>query len=200
MRGVVTVECLLAGAELIFAERIERRFDRVEEFMQIAVILLDEQEPGDDLAGGVALLQIGHRRDPVARIVIGRELAQPQHRSVMLHDRLERARRVIGGDRLARHHEVELVDGVVMNATQGDMTSIKAAPLCWIAALISGTSCILSPEKLRATKEAPSCSAIATRSIGESVLTAPRRALEPLSAVAENWPLVSPYTPLFSTM
>jgi hypothetical protein len=42
MRGVVTVECLLAGAELIFAERIERRFDRVEELMQIAVILLDE--------------------------------------------------------------------------------------------------------------------------------------------------------------
>src|SRR5437868_10238226 len=34
----------------------------------------------------------------------------------MLHDRLERARRVIGGDRLARHHEVELVDGVVMSA------------------------------------------------------------------------------------
>ena len=33
-----------------------------------------------------------------------------------------------------------------------------------------------------------------------SVLTGPRRAFEPLSAVAENWPLVRPYTPLFSTM
>src|SRR5256885_15198199 len=79
------------------------------------------------------------------------------------------------------------------------MTSIKAAPLCWIAALISGTSCILSPEKLRATKEAPSCSAIATRSIGESVLTAPRRALEPLSAGAQKLALVNAHTPVFSS-
>ena len=48
MRGVVAVECLLAGAELIFAERIERCLDGVEELMQIAVILLDEQQPGID--------------------------------------------------------------------------------------------------------------------------------------------------------
>jgi hypothetical protein len=33
---------------------------------------------------------------------------------------------------------------------------MKAKPLCAIAALISGTSCALSPEKLRATKVAPS--------------------------------------------
>ena len=33
---------------------------------------------------------------------------------------------------------------------------MKAAPWCSMAALISGTSCALSPEKLRATKVAPS--------------------------------------------
>ena len=38
---------------------------------------------------------------------------------------------------------------------------MKAAPWCSIAALISGTSWVLSPEKERATKVAPSCSAIA---------------------------------------
>ena len=47
---------------------------------------------------------------------------------------------------------------------------MKAAPLCAIAALISGTSCFLSPENERATKVAPSCSAIATRSMELSVL------------------------------
>ena len=47
---------------------------------------------------------------------------------------------------------------------------MKAAPSCSIAALMSGTSCSLSPENERATKVAPSCSAIATRSIELSVL------------------------------
>ena len=77
---------------------------------------------------------------------------------------------------------------------------MKAEPLCWIAAEISGTSWVLSPEKLRATKVAPSCSAIATRSMALSVLMTPFLDFEPRSAVAENWPLVRPYTPLFSTI
>ena len=47
---------------------------------------------------------------------------------------------------------------------------MKAAPRCSKAALISGTSCALSPEKLRATNDAPSCIASATRSIGSSVV------------------------------
>src|ERR1700761_8984807 len=59
----------------------------------------------------------------------------------------------------------------------GLMISMKAAPLCSIAAAISGTSCVLSPEKLRATKLAPSCSAIATRSIGSSRVRGPPLAL-----------------------
>ena len=87
-----------------------------------------------------------------------------------------------------------------MNATHGLITSMKAAPLCSIAALMMGTSWVLSPENERATKVAPSCSAIATMSIALSVLTTPFFDFEPRSAVAENWPLVRPYTPLFSTM
>ena len=51
---------------------------------------------------------------------------------------------------------------------------------------------VCTPEKLRATKVAPSCSAIATRSIALSVFVTPFFDLEPRSAVAENWPLVRP--------
>ncbi len=46
---------------------------------------------------------------------------------------------------------------------------MNAAPRCATAALISGTSCALSPEKLRATNDAPSASASSTRSIGSSL-------------------------------
>ncbi len=77
---------------------------------------------------------------------------------------------------------------------------MNAAPRCAIAASISGTSCALSPEKLRATNVAPSCSASEARSIGSSVFATPRLLCEPLSAVAENCPFVRPYTPLFMTM
>ena len=55
-----------------------------------------------------------------------------------------------------------------------------------------GTSWFLSPEKLRATNVAPSVSAISTPSIGSMVLASPFLAVEPLSADAENWPLVRP--------
>ena len=88
----------------------------------------------------------------------------------------------------------------VETATQGEMTSMKAAPSCSMAALMSGTSWSLSPENERATKVAPSWSAMATRSIALSVFVRPRLDFEPRSAVAENCPFVSPYTPLFSTM
>jgi hypothetical protein len=42
--------------------------------------------------------------------------------------------------------------------------------------------------------------AIAQQSIGISSLIAPALVVLPRSAVAENCPLVSPYTPLFSMM
>src|SRR5437868_5218143 len=96
--GVVPGEDVWAGAQLGFAKPVERAVDGVEKGVQVAVIGLDKQEASDDLAGGMALLQIGQGRDPVAGIVIGRELAQPQDRAVMLDHGLDRAGRVIGGD------------------------------------------------------------------------------------------------------
>ena len=57
---------------------------------------------------------------------------------------------------------------------------------------MSGTSWRLSPEKLRATKLAPICKAIETKSIGSYRFGTPFLLVEPLSLVAENWPLVSP--------
>ena len=68
----------------------------------------------------------------------------------------------------------------------------KAKPLCCNPAWMSGTSCALSPEKLRATKVAPRVSASNTGSIGGVELTSPRFALVPISAEAENCPLVKP--------
>ncbi len=61
-----------------------------------------------------------------------------------------------------------------------------------------GTSCALSPEKLRATNDTPSVRARSTGSIGGCTFASPRLDLLPTSADAENCPLVSPYTPLFS--
>src|SRR5438445_13583823 len=62
--GVEAGEDLGTGAELGFAELVERGLDRVEEFVHVAGIGLDKQEPGDDLARRVALLQVSQRRDP----------------------------------------------------------------------------------------------------------------------------------------
>ena len=61
-----------------------------------------------------------------------------------------------------------------------------------------GISCALSPEKLRATNVAPNVSASSTGSIGGCTLASPFFEVLPMSADAENWPLVSPYTPLLS--
>ena len=76
MCRVVAREDVSSGTEIGFAERIERRFDRLEELVEVAVILLDVQQPRNHLAGGVALLQIGHRLDPVVRVVVGRQFVQ----------------------------------------------------------------------------------------------------------------------------
>ena len=70
MHGVVAGEGVGAGAELGFAERIERRFDRVEVVMHVAGFGIHEEKPGDDLARRMVPLQVSQRRDPVARIII----------------------------------------------------------------------------------------------------------------------------------
>jgi hypothetical protein len=87
-----------------------------------------------------------------------------------------------------------------LKVTHGESTSMSAKPWCLRPAWISGTSCALSPEKLRATNEAPRVMASSTGSMGGWKLVSPFFALVPMSAEAENWPLVSPYTPLFSMM
>ena len=69
---------------------------------------------------------------------------------------------------------------------------MNAKPLCARPALRIGTSCALSPEKLRATNVAPSVSASSTPSIASIVFGSPFLLFEPGSADAENCPLVSP--------
>ncbi len=73
MRGVKAGEGVGAGAELGFAEAVERRLDGVEEFVQVAGIGLDKEEAGHDLPGRMALLQVSQCRDPIARVVIDGE-------------------------------------------------------------------------------------------------------------------------------
>src|SRR5579884_1443603 len=68
--GVEGGEGVAAGAERVFVECVERSLDRVEEGVQVAMLGFDEQQAGHDLAGSVTLLQVGQRRNPVARVVI----------------------------------------------------------------------------------------------------------------------------------
>jgi uncharacterized protein (DUF111 family) len=71
---------------------------------------------------------------------------------------------------------------------------------CPLPAFSNGTSWVLSPEKPRATTVAPNDSASITGSMGVCWLASPFLLFDPTSADAENWPLVRPYTPLFSMM
>src|SRR5437764_2421305 len=71
--GVEAGEDLETGAELGFAELVERGLDGVEKFVHVAGIGLDKQEASDDLARRMALLQVGQRRDPVIGIVVDGE-------------------------------------------------------------------------------------------------------------------------------
>src|SRR5208283_4019958 len=128
----------------------------IEMSMQVLRLVGDIQHPGDDLPFGGVLLEEVHRRQPVMHVIVGIELAQHQRGAVMLFHRLYRAGRIVDADRVASGHEVE--PAWLLNATQGLITSMKAVPLCSIAALMIGTSWVLSPENERATKVAPSCS------------------------------------------
>ena len=55
MRGVAAGEGVVTGAELGLAERVQRRINRVEELVHVAGVGLNKEQPGDDLAGGMAL-------------------------------------------------------------------------------------------------------------------------------------------------
>jgi hypothetical protein len=50
----------------------------------------------------------------------------------------------------------------LLKATQGEITSRKAAPPVLDGGFDQGVSCALSPENERPTKVAPTCSAMAT--------------------------------------
>jgi len=102
VRSVEAREDLGTGAELGLTEAVERGLDRVDELVHVAGIGLDKQEPGDDLAQRVALLQVGQRGNPVIGVVIDGELSEPQHRAVVLDHGFNRPRRVIGGDFVSR--------------------------------------------------------------------------------------------------
>src|SRR5690606_14578408 len=82
----------------------------------------------------------------------------------------------------------------------GLMISSTAIPLCAIAALSSSLTCFGLPAKERATKVALETRASRQMSTGMYGFSPCFFSESPFSAVAENCPLVSPYTPLFSTI
>src|SRR5476651_1561658 len=181
-----------AGAKFFFVERVERRRDRAEMRVQVFGLGVYVKQSGHDLALGGMDIQKRHGADAVVSVVIGGDLLERELRAVVLLDDLDGAGFVGDLDRRARGDEVEEIhrfvvlahvietlgrSGVVVegNARRNHIDEGRA--------FVIGTSCALSPEKLRATKVAPSCNAIAARSIEESLLVTPRFDLEPRSAV-----------------
>ena len=80
----------------------------------------------------------------------------------------------------------------LLKVTHGERISSNAKPFCLKAALIRGTNCSLSPEKLLATKPAPNCIAKDARSMEGKRFSSPYLLLDSLSLVAENCPFVRP--------
>src|SRR5690349_19481057 len=63
--GVDPLQRRRARAELLLAERVERRRHRVEVAVEVFRLLVDIEKPGDHLALGALLLQEAHRREAV---------------------------------------------------------------------------------------------------------------------------------------
>ena len=143
------------------------------------------------------------------------ELAQRQPRAVVLLDHLHRARRVVHGDRRAPGDDVQAVHGFVVLAhvvealgradviVEGDAGADDVD---------EGRTLVLD-RGLDQRHELGLVAGEAARHEGRaelqrdhdevdglSLFVTPRLLFEPRSAVAENWPLVRPYTPLFSTI
>src|SRR6185437_11856407 len=85
-------------AELALAELVERLRDGIEVRMQVARLRVDVEQPGDDLSLGIARLHVGHRGDAVGSVVAFLELAQAQHRAVVLAHFLDGTGRIVGRD------------------------------------------------------------------------------------------------------
>ena len=81
---------------------------------------------------------------------------------------------------------------LLLKVTHGEITSMRAKPLCDMAAFSREVNCFFEPENERATKVHPRLMARAHKSMGCVSLMGPFFFFEPTSAVAEYWPLVRP--------
>src|SRR5262245_42449749 len=111
---VELLERRLAGAQLLFAKRVERRVDGAQVRVQVFGLLLDIKQAGDDLPLGSVVLQEAEGRGAVVHIVVRGELAQRKARAVMLFDDLDRSGLLLYLDRHAARDEIETVDGFIV--------------------------------------------------------------------------------------
>ena len=84
--------------------------------MQVFGLGVHIQQAGHDLALRLALLDVIHRMQTVGRFVFGAELAQHEHRAVVLDHAAHRAGRMADLDLVARQDDVEPVHGFVVFA------------------------------------------------------------------------------------
>src|SRR5262245_224071 len=73
---VELLERRLAGAQLLFAKRVERRVDGAQMRVQVFGFLLDIKQAGDDLPLGSVVLQEPQGRGAIVHVVVSGELAQ----------------------------------------------------------------------------------------------------------------------------
>src|SRR6185295_16110768 len=81
--GVERRERGAAGNELGVGQRVERYVDRVLGFVQVERVVLDIEEPGDDLAHRAVRLEVREGRDLVPRVVIRVQPPQLQESAVV---------------------------------------------------------------------------------------------------------------------
>src|SRR5262245_56129083 len=84
--------------------------------MQVTWLGLQIEYAGYDFARCMPLLQVLHGRYPIMRVVVGGHLAQSEPCSVVLHDFLDRPRRIVRIDLVALWDDIEAVDGIIMLA------------------------------------------------------------------------------------
>ena len=93
--ALIASSALAPGTSAASVQRVQRRIHRLQMRVHIARIGIDVQQTGHHFAGRMPLLHIGHRADPVVHVVFRMQLAQTQHRPVVLGHHLHRAGRVI---------------------------------------------------------------------------------------------------------
>src|SRR5881394_1136710 len=97
-----------AGAKGLERNRVQRRFDRAVDFVQIGRALIDVQEPGHDLAGPLVSTHVADRLAAVADLEILRDLPEQHPAAIVQLDR-QHVARVVGRLDIARgRHEVRV--------------------------------------------------------------------------------------------